>query len=51
MKQDSSDSSLSDSDSSNESDYRRKRCNKNNSYRKNDPIKLCAKLMAKLLTT
>ena len=31
------------------SDYKRKRRNKKKSYQKNDPIKLCAKLTAKLL--
>ena len=48
-----SDSSPSDSDSSNESDYKIKRRNKNMSYQKKKwhPIKLCAKLTAKLLAT
>ena len=50
-KQDPSDLSLRDYDLSNKSDYRRKRCNKNKSHRKEDPIKLCAKLTEKLLTT
>ena len=46
-----SDQSLSgDSDSSYNSVYRRKRC-KRKSDRGNDPIKLCACLTAKLLTT
>ena len=50
-KDDSSDPSSSDnSDSSNDSDYRRKR-HKNKSHRKNYPIKLCARLTEKLLTT
>ena len=41
---------MSNSDSSNKSDYRRKRRNKKNSHRKKDPIKLCVKLTEKLLT-
>ena len=49
-KQNSSYSSSSDADTSNDSDYRRKRCKKK-SHRKTDPIKLCARLMSKLLTT
>ena len=49
-KQDSSDSSLSDSDLSNDSDYRRKR-HKNNIHHKKDHIKLCARLTEILLTT
>ena len=49
-KQDPLDSSLSDSDSSDDRDYRHKR-RKKKSHRKNDPIKLCAMLTAKLLTT
>ena len=50
-KYDSSDPSSSDnSDSSDDSHYRRKRC-KNNKHRKKDPIKLCAHLTEKLLTT
>ena len=49
-KQDSSDSSSSDSDSSDESDYRHKQ-HKNKSQNKRDPIKLCAHLTDKLLTT
>ena len=39
-----------DSDSSNDSDYRRKR-HKKGSHLEKDPIKLCALLTAKLLTT
>ena len=50
-KQNSSDLSLRDSDFSDKIDYRRKICNKNKSHWKKDPIKLCVKLMAKLLTT
>ena len=48
-----SDSSLSDSDLSGESQYKSKRRNKKNSYqkKKRDPIKLCAKLTAKFLIT
>ena len=42
--------SLSNSDLSDDSDYRRKICKKR-SHSKKDPIKLCAKLTAKLLTT
>ena len=50
-KDDSSDPSLSDdSDSSNDSHYSRKRY-KNKKHREKDPIKLCATLTAKLLTT
>ena len=53
-KDDSSDPSSSDdsdsSDSSKESNHRRIR-RKNKKYRKEDPIKLCATLTAKLLTT
>ena len=49
MKQDHSDSSSSNSDLSDNSDYGRKR-RKNKSHRKTDPIKLCARLTAKLLT-
>ena len=50
-KDESSDPSSSDnSDSSNDSDYRRKR-HKNKSHRKNYPIKLCAHLKAKFMTT
>ena len=50
-KDDSSDpSSSDDSDSSDDRYYRRKRCKKKR-YRKKDPIKLCAKLTAKLLMT
>ena len=40
-KQDSSDSLLSDSDSSDKSDYKSKKCNKKKSYPKREPIKLC----------
>ena len=43
-------SSSNDSDLSYDSDYIRKRC-KRKSDRKNDPIKLCAHLTAKLLMT
>ena len=50
-KDDSSDpSSSEDSDSSDDIHYRRRRC-KNKKHQKNDPIKLCANLMAKLPTT
>ena len=49
-KQDMSDSLSSDSDSTNNSYYRRKRCKKK-SHKKTDPIKLCARLTAKLITT
>ena len=53
-KDDSSDPSLSDdsdySDSSEDSHYRRRR-RKNKKHRKKDPIRLCATLTAKLLTT
>ena len=49
-KQDSLDSSSSDSDSSDGSYYRRKR-RKKNIHRRKYPIKLCARLKAKLLTT
>ena len=49
-KDDSSDPSLSDaSDSSDDSNYRRRRCKKKK-YWKNNPIKKCATLTAKLLT-
>ena len=51
MKQEPPDSSSSDSDSSDESDYKSKIHNKKKSHHKRDPIKLCAKLTAKLLTT
>ena len=51
MKQDSSDSSSSNSNFSDEIDYKSKIRNKKKSYRKKEPIKLCAKLTAKLLTT
>ena len=48
---DSSDPSLSDdSDSSDESDCRHRRCKKKK-HQKKDPIKQCATLTAKLLTT
>ena len=50
-KDDSSDLSLSDdSDSSDDSNYRRKR-SKKKKHRKKDPIRLCATVTAKLLTT
>ena len=50
-KDDSSDPySSDDSDSSNDSHYRRKR-RKDKKHRKEDPIRLCATLTAKLLTT
>ena len=50
----SSDSPSSNSDSSDDRKYKHGRLENNNKYRKRkkqDPIKLCAKLMAKLLTT
>ena len=53
-KQDLSDSSLSNSDLSDESDHKRNRRDKKRWYRKrkkHDPVKLCEKLMAKFLTT
>ena len=51
QKDDSSDpSSSDDSDSSDDSHYRRKRRN-NKKHRKNYPIRLCATLTEKLLTT
>ena len=43
-------SSSNDSDSSNDSHYRRKQ-HKDKKHRKKDPIRLCATLTAKLLTT
>ena len=49
-KQDASDLSSSNSDSSNYSDYRRKR-RKKKSHQQTYPIKLCACLTEKLLTT
>ena len=49
-KEDVPDSSSSDSDSFENRDYIRKR-RKKESHRQTDPIKLCAYLMAKLLTT
>ena len=50
-KDDSSDpSSSDDSDSSDDIHYRRRRCKKKK-HRKKNPIKLCANLTAKLLTT
>ena len=49
-KQDASDSSLRNSDSSDDSEYRRKQ-RKKKSHREKDPIKLCALLTEKLLTT
>ena len=50
-KDDSSDPSSSDkSDSSDDSHYRRKR-RKNNKHREKDPIRLCATLTSKLMTT
>ena len=49
-KQDLSDSSLIYYDSSDDSDYRRKQ-RKKKSHRKKDPLKLCARLTEKLLTT
>ena len=50
-KDDSSDPSSSDDyDSSDDSHYRRKQ-RKDNKHWKKDPIRLCATLMAKLLTT
>ena len=51
QKDDSSDpSSSNDSDSSDDSHYIRKR-HKDTKYRENDPIRLCATLTVKLLTT
>ena len=51
QKDDSSDpSSSDDSDSSDDSHYRRKR-RKDKKLRKKDPIRLCATLMVKFLTT
>ena len=50
-KQELSDSSSRNYDSSGEIDYRRKIRNKKKSHQKKEPIKLCAKLTAKLLTT
>ena len=50
-KQDSLDSSLSDSDSFKNIYYKSKRRNKNKRYQKKDPINLCTKLTEKLLTT
>ena len=49
-RQDSSDSSLSNSNPFNDSDYICKR-RKKKICRERDPIKLCARLMSKLLTT
>ena len=49
-KEDSSDSKLSDYDSSDDSGYRRKQLKKK-IHREKDPIKLCAQLTAKFLTT
>ena len=51
--QDSSYSSLSDSDLSDKSDYKSKRHDRKKKYceKKQEPIKLCAELMAKFLTT
>ena len=46
-----SESLSSDCDLSNKSDYESSRLNKKKSYRKKDPIKLCAKLMEKFMTT
>ena len=51
MKQDSLDSYSINSDSSDESDYRHNIFHKKKIHRKKDPIKLCAKLTAKLLMT
>ena len=48
--QDASDSSSSNSDLFNKSDYRHKR-RKKKIHQKTDPIKLCAQLTTKLLTT
>ena len=52
MKQESSDSSLSESDSSEESDFKTKRRNKKKKYqeKKQEPIKLFTKLTGKLPT-
>ena len=49
-KHDASELLSSDSDLSDNSDYRRKR-RKKKSHQKSDPIKLCARLTEKLLTT
>ena len=53
MKQYSSESSSSDSDSSDKREYKIKSCDKNKKYWENrqDPIKVCAKLAETLLTT
>ena len=48
-KQDFSDSSYIKSDFSNDCYYKSKKHNKNKKYQKSSPIKLCAKLMEKLL--
>ena len=48
--QDSSESLLSNPDSSDESEYIHKRRKNKKSHRKKDTIKLCARLKAKLLT-
>ena len=50
-KQDSSDSFPSNSDFYDKSDYRHKKRKNKRSHRKKDPIKLCARLTAKFLTT
>ena len=50
MKQNLSDSSSSNSDSFNDSEYRRKRRKNKKIHQKKDPIKLCTKITAKLLT-
>ena len=50
QKHDASDSLSSDSDSSDDSDYRSKRL-KNKNYRKNYPINLCARFTENLITT
>ena len=42
---------MNNSDLSDKSNYKRKRRNNKKSHQKNDPIKLCTKLTAKLLTT
>ena len=50
-KKDLSELLSSDSDSTTKSEYESKRLNKKKIYQKRDPIKLYAKLTAKLLTT
>ena len=50
-RQESSESSLSESNSFDRIDYESNKCNKNKRYIQNDPIKLCVKLTAKFPTT